>query len=149
MATIHNIYKFIDFKAITVSEFSKRVAVSNGYFAKQRGTDGAVSSNIIEKIVIEYPEINTEWLLTGQGTMLKSAAAPPTYTAQPEVPYNDQLKTIEQLRKEVEIQKDTIINLQGLVITLQQQLATATSAIPANPITVKPNPAGKTLVTQL
>lgn len=95
--------------------------------------------------------LDKEWLLTGEGFALKGTTASPIFTAQSEVPNYDQLKTIEQLRTEVEVHKDTIINLQGLVITLQQQLATAKSVIPANPITVKPkaNPAGKVLVTQL
>jgi len=74
MATIQNIYKFLDFKGLSVNEFSKKVAVSNGYFAKQRGSEGAISSNILEKIAIAYPEINPEWLLTGRGSMLKTEA---------------------------------------------------------------------------
>lgn len=70
MSTIENIYQFIDYKGISVSDFSNKVSVSNGYFAKQRTAMGAVSSNIIEKIVIQYPEINAGWLITGQGNML-------------------------------------------------------------------------------
>lgn len=71
MSTISNIYQFIDYKDITVSEFSKKIAVSNGYFAKQRASEGAISSQIIEKIVSQYPEINLEWLITGNGNMIK------------------------------------------------------------------------------
>lgn len=72
MSTIKNIYQFIDYKGISVNEFSKKTAVSNGYFAKQRASEGAVSSTIIEKIVIEYPEINPEWLITGKGNMIRT-----------------------------------------------------------------------------
>jgi len=74
MSTIKNIYKFIDYKGVSVNEFSKKVLVSNGYFAKQRGSNGAISSNILEKIVIEYSDINPDWLLTGRGEMLRENA---------------------------------------------------------------------------
>ncbi|MBK6819881.1 MAG: helix-turn-helix transcriptional regulator [Bacteroidetes bacterium] len=69
--TIQNIYQYIDHKGITVTEFSKATGVSNGYFAKQRSANGAVSSHIIEKIVSIYGDINAEWLITGKGEMLK------------------------------------------------------------------------------
>jgi len=71
MSTIKNIYQFIDYKGISVNEFSKNTLVSNGYFAKQRGTEGAISSKILEKIVKKYPEINPDWLITGDGSMLR------------------------------------------------------------------------------
>lgn len=70
MSTIQNIYHFIENQQLSVSEFSKKIGVSNGYFAKQRTADGAISSNIIEKIVSVYPELNINWLVTGKGSIL-------------------------------------------------------------------------------
>ena len=69
---IERIYKIIDYKSISVNEFSKKISVSNGYLAKQRANKANIGSHIIEKIVREYPDINPDWLLTGRGEMLKS-----------------------------------------------------------------------------
>jgi phage repressor protein C with HTH and peptisase S24 domain len=69
MTTIKNIYQFIENQSLNVSEFSKKIGVSNGYFAKQKASEGAVGSNIIEKIVSTYPDLNANWLITGKGSM--------------------------------------------------------------------------------
>lgn len=72
MTTIDRIYQIIDFLSISVNEFSKKIDVSNGYLAKQRSNKANVGSHIIEKIVISYPQISADWLLTGRGRMIKT-----------------------------------------------------------------------------
>ena len=67
---VDRIYKVIDYAAINVSEFSKKIQVSNGYFAKQRANKANIGSHIIEKIVRYFPEINSLWLITGEGSMI-------------------------------------------------------------------------------
>ena len=71
MSIVDRIYKIIDWKDISVNEFSKRIDVSNGYFAKQRSANANVGSQVIEKVVRECPEVNLYWLITGEGEMLK------------------------------------------------------------------------------
>lgn len=72
MGVIGRIFQIVDSLNITISEFSKNVGVSNGYFAKQKANDGNVGSHILEKIVRMYPEISTDWLLTGEGEIFKT-----------------------------------------------------------------------------
>lgn len=67
MSAIKNIYQFVALKGITIAELSKRVSVSNGYFAKQKACNGAVSSKVLQKILSEYPDVNANWLITGDG----------------------------------------------------------------------------------
>lgn len=69
---IERIYKVVEYKKDSIYKLSKEIGVSNGYFSKQRQCNGAVSSNIIEKIVEYYPDLDANWLLTGEGQMLKS-----------------------------------------------------------------------------
>jgi hypothetical protein len=76
MGIIERIFNFIDYKKISVNEFSKKVDVSNGYFAKQRLSNANVGSQIIEKIINTYPDISIEWLVIGKGEMLKPEARP-------------------------------------------------------------------------
>ena len=70
--TIDRLYEWVDFKGDSIYKLSKVIEVSNGYFSKQKQSNGAISSNIIEKIVSYYPDLNIEWLITGNGEILKS-----------------------------------------------------------------------------
>lgn len=72
MSVIQRILQIIDYSGLGVTEFSKSVGVSNGYFAKQKAKNANVGSQILEKIVKKYPDINVAWLLTGEGDMLVS-----------------------------------------------------------------------------
>ena len=69
--TIDRIYKIVEYKGESIYKLSKDIDVSNGYFSKQRQGGGAISSNIIEKIVRHYIDVDANWLLTGNGEMLK------------------------------------------------------------------------------
>lgn len=65
------IKKFIEYQNLTVSRFEKSINASNGYInsiAKSIGLDK------IENILEIYPNLNIEWLLTGNGQMLKNEA---------------------------------------------------------------------------
>ncbi len=59
--------KFIKLKSISVNQFHKNIGVGNGYLSKVT----SIGSDIIESIVENYPEINVEWLITGDGSILK------------------------------------------------------------------------------
>lgn len=58
--------QFIDNQNVSVRNFCKEISVSSSYFTK----NGAVSSDVLEKIVHRYPTINLEWIVTGRGKML-------------------------------------------------------------------------------
>lgn len=60
---------FLNHLGIGQNAFEKRVGISNGYISHNKGSIG---SKIMEKIVVEFPEINVNWLSVGEGEMLKS-----------------------------------------------------------------------------
>ena len=72
MSLIERIYQLSDLKGDSIYKISKEINVSNGYFAKTKAKKGSVGSEIIEKIVSYYPDLNIEWLITGNGEILKS-----------------------------------------------------------------------------
>ena len=72
MSLIERIYQLSDLKGDSIYKISKEINVSNGYFAKTKAKNGSVGSEIIEKIVSYYPDLNIEWLITGKGEILKS-----------------------------------------------------------------------------
>ena len=71
MCIIERIYQLIDYKKDSVYKVSKEIGVSNGYFSKTKAKNGSVGGDIIEKIVNYYTDVNVEWLITGEGSMLK------------------------------------------------------------------------------
>ena len=72
MNIFDRILQFIDFKGLSKNEFSKIMGLSNSYMTKMGVNKGNIGSQIIEKIVRIYPEINLSWLITGDGEMLVS-----------------------------------------------------------------------------
>ncbi|MEI7486940.1 MAG: hypothetical protein WCJ72_05935 [Chryseobacterium sp.] len=66
------IKQFIDYKELTLNSFSISVGASNSYFNKILRDNNSIGSDRIEKILRTYPEINPEWLILGNGEMLKT-----------------------------------------------------------------------------
>lgn len=72
MALKERMLLFIDYKGINKSAFEKKVGLSNGTVDKMG--DGTRRSTI-DKISNLYPDLNTGWLLTGEGDMLISSSS--------------------------------------------------------------------------
>lgn len=60
--------EFLKFKGIGQAKFEKRIGAGNGFVNNIVKGIGAEKMNIIQR---EFPELNTEWLLYGEGEMLK------------------------------------------------------------------------------
>lgn len=64
---------FIEHKGISVRQFERETNLSNGYV---RGIDKTIMPNKLEGISLQYSELNTGWLLTGEGEMLNTSVLP-------------------------------------------------------------------------
>lgn len=73
--TIHRIKKYIDSKGIKVSVLEREVGMSNGSFASQLKHNKTIGVDKLENILSKYTDVNPEWLLTGNGNMLKVESA--------------------------------------------------------------------------
>lgn len=60
---------FIRYNGLSCRKFQDAIGVSNSYI---QNISKGISNDILNKISIQYPELNTNWLLTGAGEMLKS-----------------------------------------------------------------------------
>nr|WP_199000535.1 helix-turn-helix transcriptional regulator [Flavobacterium sp. ASV13] len=67
MGSTERVREYLDFKGITKYKFCNDLGFSNKFLdnSSNMGTDKAC------KILHYYPDINSEWLLTGNGSMLK------------------------------------------------------------------------------
>lgn len=63
---------FLRLKKISKTEFGKRIGVSASYVT---GIRKSLAQEKISSIAQEWPDLNIEWLLTGEGEMLKTQSA--------------------------------------------------------------------------
>jgi predicted RNase H-like nuclease (RuvC/YqgF family) len=69
MSVKERIKKFIKYKGIPVRKFESICGFSYGYIANIRVS---IQPDKVMRIAEHFPELNTGWLLTGEGEMLKS-----------------------------------------------------------------------------
>lgn len=62
------IIKYLEYKQINRSEFSRQIGVSATYIGSMRES---IHPDKLKCIAVKFPDLNIEWLLTGNGTMLK------------------------------------------------------------------------------
>lgn len=60
--------KFIEYKNLNKNKFEKTCGLSTGYIGNMRVS---IQPDKIKSIATNFPELNTGWLLTGEGEMLK------------------------------------------------------------------------------
>ncbi|MCC9066369.1 S24 family peptidase [Flavobacterium piscisymbiosum] len=92
MGSTERMREYLDYKGITKYKFCNDLGFSNKFLdnSSNMGTDKAC------KILHHYPEINSEWLLTGNGSMIKEDNANI-------VIMNNDRKTIDSLHMSQEI----------------------------------------------
>lgn len=62
--------EYLQSKRISYYQLEKRLKVSRGSISRAVKGGTNIGSNVIEKLVENYPDINTEWLLRGKGEMI-------------------------------------------------------------------------------
>lgn len=66
--------EYIDYKGISIFQFEKKIGVRST-IDKAVKTSSNLRGDILAKILMEFPDVNPDWLLTGKGGMLKSDAS--------------------------------------------------------------------------
>lgn len=65
--------EYLKFKGIGQNRFEKAAGISNGYISNLKGNIG---TTILTKILNTAEDLNRDWLLTGEGNMLKEEKKP-------------------------------------------------------------------------
>lgn len=60
---------FIRHKSLSRRKFQEQIGVSNSYI---QNISKGISNDVLNRISIQYPELNANWLLTGEGEMITS-----------------------------------------------------------------------------
>jgi transcriptional regulator with XRE-family HTH domain len=74
---LHRLKQFIDYKNINISSFEKKVGMSNASISKPFKNGGTIGVDKLENIIKVFPELDVEWLVTGNGEMIKNVKTYP------------------------------------------------------------------------
>lgn len=72
MKAIDRIKQYIDFKGLNNSNFEKEIGLSNGYIGTQLKREADLGEGILIRILDNCLDLDPEWLLTGNGEMIKT-----------------------------------------------------------------------------
>lgn len=132
--------KFMSYREMSASRFERMCGLSNGYFNKLRNAPGL---DKIDKMLRVFPELNREWVLTGEGSMLNDGyttfepvglATPMSPTAMTETEKEVVLlqAKLEEKEKMIDLLKQQLEELnninKGLITTLTNVATSRTSA---------------------
>ena len=132
--------KFLRYKDISNSVFEKTCGMANGYVNNIRV---GVSPKKLESILLNYPELNRDWLIYGEGSMLNEGyttfepvglATPMSPTAMTETEKEVVLlqAKLEEKEKMIDLLKQQLEELnninKGLMTTLTNVATSRTSA---------------------
>ena len=70
---VERIKEYLEFKGVSPSSAELKIAVSNGTLSKPFNSGTTIKTNTLEKFLNIYNDINPEWLLTGNGLMIKDS----------------------------------------------------------------------------
>jgi hypothetical protein len=98
--------EYIDFKGISVAGFERSIGMSNASFGKSLKNGGTIGADKLEIILKIYPDLNINWLISGNGEMLlhpgQKNESPPNYG---KIIYESQEKIILTLQETIDIQQ--------------------------------------------
>lgn len=72
MTAIERLFQYLDYKQIKPTRFEKNIGLSNGYLGVQYRRKADIGSSIVLKIVEYCRDLDIEWLMTGEGQMIKN-----------------------------------------------------------------------------
>lgn len=74
MLDLHSrLEQFLDSQGITKQSIELKFGMSNGSLGKSIRNKASFGVGILENILIQYPLLSAEWLLRGEGEMLRNS----------------------------------------------------------------------------
>lgn len=119
MTIQERILQLLEKKEVTPYKFCKDLGLSMGYLDKR----GAIGTDKYLKIIKYFPEINPEWLLTGEGNMLKKSTPSQEVQEVHDDKYTASLeKQVALLEKNNALQEEKIAGLEKTIKELKNNL---------------------------
>ena len=109
---IERLNEFIRSQGLTTIEFERKISASDGVIRKSIRNNTDIQSKWLVKIAENYPILDMNWLLTGEGSMYRSPAV------MNEAPPPDRDEVVKLLREKVADQQKIIDLLEEKVEAL-------------------------------
>lgn len=96
MSVKDRLLDFVAYTGLSRRKFQERINVSNSYI--QNISEG-IGADVMNRISIQFPDLNTSWLLTGEGEMLKSSCdgvSEKSSNTRPRIPYDAAAGTLTE-----------------------------------------------------
>ncbi len=81
-------------EGIKITQLEKKIGASKGVLSRAIANNSDIQSKWLLKLVENYPQYNPEWLLTGQGEMLKADNCVAREGSKNLIPFYDDVATI-------------------------------------------------------
>jgi hypothetical protein len=103
-AILNRLEEFLKTTGDTLINLTDAIGVSRGYFSTARATKSEIGSDKITKILLLYPQLSGDWLLTGFGLMLKAAQSLKNQSEilMKEKALNDAIKGITEIQDQLQ-----------------------------------------------
>lgn len=108
--TINRIMQVISALNMSARQFDLSIGTANGYILRMQKNNASVGSDVIERIVKEYPQINLVWLITGKGNMFIDEPSQPKARSKQEIEAYIDAKLKLQLSDEKKALLDEILS---------------------------------------
>lgn len=72
MSLLERLKHFLDTEDISYRKLEEKIGMSNGTISKATKQDKSISHKSIEKILHKFPQLSAEWLMRGNGEMIKT-----------------------------------------------------------------------------
>lgn len=99
MTQKERILEFMSYLGISQRSFEGSIGVSVGAISH---SNGKLSKNIISRTLEEYPQLNREWLLTGDGKMVNGVEEEKTEAEILRAEIEELKETIRRQRREID-----------------------------------------------
>lgn len=103
----NRLIKYLNFKGISKSEFGRSIGVSNAYITSMRKS---IQPDKLKAISESYGDLNTNWLLTGEGEMINDK----TITTSSVLQNNSEFKTYFKETRQVMVPLINIDSVGGI-----------------------------------
>lgn len=72
MKAIDRFYEYLTEKSLKPTAVEKEIGLSNGYLSAQKKRSADMGEGMMLKVIDYFRDINPMWLLTGEGSMLRT-----------------------------------------------------------------------------
>lgn len=113
---VDRIKQVMEFSGLTPAQFATEIGINRSGLTHLFSGRNQPSLDLIKKILVTFPQIKTEWLMMGMGSMLKDdtdlfkETVKPVQVVEPDLFSTMDSNTIEERKSEVSVEpKETII----------------------------------------